>query len=81
MCITICIRVYLIVSDAIVPALVMVWLPILSEPLIVPPAFGKAATPVAISVLIEFANLAAVTWSSDICLVSTPFVTIFVAVT
>jgi len=50
-------------------------------PDIVPPAFGKAAGPVAISVLIEFANLSAVTWSSDICLVSTPFVTIFVAVT
>ena len=44
-------------------------------------AFGKAAGPVAMSVLIEFANLSAVTWSSDICLVSTPFVTIFVAVT
>ena len=31
-----------------------------------PPALGSAATPVAISVLIELANLAAVTTSSSI---------------
>ena len=38
-----------------------------------PPALGSAATPVAISVLIELANLAAVTLSSKILTVVTAF--------
>ena len=62
-----------ILFPVIVPPPVIFWLPIAIGPDIVPPPFGSAAlavvsavTPVAISVLIELANLAAVTLSSNI---------------